>query len=60
MIQFARLVDADARPIRTWHDEEVETLQVSGAERIAAAKFDIEAGATTRTPPSRSASPTAR
>jgi hypothetical protein len=42
MIQFARLVDADARPVRMWHDEEIETLQVSGAERIAAAKFDIE------------------
>jgi hypothetical protein len=42
MIQFARLVDADARPIRMWHDEEIETLEVSGAERVAAAKFDIE------------------
>jgi hypothetical protein len=42
MIQFAKAVDADARPIRLWHDEEVETLQVSGDQRVAAAKFDIE------------------
>ncbi|HEY4769040.1 MAG TPA: S46 family peptidase, partial [Myxococcales bacterium] len=46
MIQFARLVDADARPIRMWHDEEIETLEVSGAERVAAAKFDIEGKST--------------
>jgi hypothetical protein len=46
MIQFARLVDADARPVRMWHDEEIETLQVSGAERVAAAKFDIEGKST--------------
>ncbi|MGZ6126444.1 MAG: S46 family peptidase [Myxococcales bacterium] len=42
MIQLATLVDADARPLRRWHDEEVETLETSGAERIAAAKFDLE------------------
>jgi hypothetical protein len=42
MIQFAKAVDVDARPIRIWHDEEVETLQVSGDQRVAAAKFDLE------------------
>jgi hypothetical protein len=42
MIQFAKLVDGDARPIRKWHDEEVETLETVGAERVAAAKFELE------------------
>ena len=42
MIALAKLVDADARPLRKWHDEEVETLETSGAEKIAAAKFDLE------------------
>src|SRR5256885_9625823 len=42
MIQFAKLVDGDARPIRKWHDEEVETLETVGAERVAAAKFEPE------------------
>jgi peptidase S46-like protein len=42
MIQFAKLVDSDARDVRKWHDEQIETLLVSGAERIAAAKFDLE------------------
>ncbi len=42
MIQLAKLVDADARPLRQWHDDEVETLETSGAERIAAAKFELE------------------
>jgi peptidase S46-like protein len=42
MIELAKLVDADARPLRKWHDEEVETLETSGAERIAAAKFELE------------------
>ena len=42
MIELAKLVDVDARPVRKWHDEEVETLETSGAERIAAAKFDLE------------------
>ncbi len=42
MIELAKLVDADARPLRKWHDEEVETLETSGAERIAAARFALE------------------
>jgi hypothetical protein len=42
MIQFAKAVDEDARPIRRWHDEEVETLETSGAEKIASAKFELE------------------
>ena len=42
MIQFARVVDPDARAIRKWHDEEVETLETVGAERVAAAKFELE------------------
>src|SRR3954469_21543949 len=42
MIQFAKAVDEDARPIRRWHDEEVETLETSGAEKISAAKFELE------------------
>ncbi len=42
MIQFAKLVDGDARPIRKWHDEEIETLETVGAERVAAAKFELE------------------
>ena len=42
MIQFAKLVDGDARPLRKWHDEEVETLETVGAERVAAAKFELE------------------
>src|SRR5437764_8472664 len=39
MIQLARLVDPDARAVRKWHDEEVETLETIGAERVASAKF---------------------
>ena len=42
MIQLARLVDPDARALRRWHDEQIEPLQTSGEERIAAAKFEIE------------------
>src|SRR4051812_13957097 len=42
MIQLAKLVDADARPLRRWNDEEIEPLETSGSERIAAAKFDLE------------------
>ncbi|HZX93762.1 MAG TPA: S46 family peptidase [Myxococcales bacterium] len=42
MIQLARAVDADARPLRRWHDEEIEPLETSGSERISAAKFDLE------------------
>jgi hypothetical protein len=42
MIQLAKLVDPDARAIRKWHDEEIETLEISGAEKIAAAKFELE------------------
>ena len=42
MIQLARLVDPEARALRKWHDEEIETLETSGAERIAAARFEIE------------------
>jgi len=41
-IAFARLIDPDARAVRKWHDEEIEPLETSGAERIAAAKFEIE------------------
>src|SRR5919204_2342805 len=42
MIEFAKLVDADARPLRKWHDEEVEMLETVGTERVAAAKFALE------------------
>jgi len=42
MIQLARLVEPDARALRTWHDDEIETLEISGAERVAAAKFELE------------------
>ena len=42
MIQFALLVDPDARAVRKWHDEEIETLGISAAERIAATKFELE------------------
>jgi hypothetical protein len=42
MIALARAVDADARPLRRWHDEEIESLETSAQERIAAAKFAIE------------------
>ena len=42
MIAFARAIDADARPLRRWHDEEIEPLETSAQERIAAAKFAIE------------------
>ena len=42
MIQFARMVDPDARAIRKWYEEEVETRETVGAERIAAAKFEME------------------
>jgi Peptidase S46 len=42
MIQFARLIDPDARALRKWHDEEIEPLQLSAEEKIAAAKFAIE------------------
>jgi len=42
MIQLALLVDPDARALRKWHDEEIETLQTAAEEKIAAAKFAIE------------------
>ena len=42
MIQFAMMVDPDARAIRKWYEEEVETRETVGAERIAAAKFELE------------------
>jgi hypothetical protein len=42
MIQFARLIDPDARALRKWHDEEIEPLQLAAEEKIAAAKFAIE------------------
>ena len=42
MIQFARLVDPDARALRKWHDEEIEPLQLAAEEKIASAKFDTE------------------
>jgi hypothetical protein len=42
MIALARAVDVDARPLRRWHDEEIDPLETSGQERIAAAKFAIE------------------
>jgi len=42
MLSLARAVDPEARALRKWHDEEVEPLQTSGDERIAAAKFDTE------------------
>jgi len=42
MVQLARLVEPDARALRTWHDDEIETLEISGAERVAAAKFELE------------------
>jgi peptidase S46-like protein len=42
MIQFARLVDPDARALRKWHDEEIEPLQLAAEEKIASAKFDLE------------------
>ena len=41
-IAFERLIDPDARAVRRWHDEEIAPLEKSGAERIAAAKFEIE------------------
>ncbi|MCA1828332.1 MAG: S46 family peptidase [Myxococcales bacterium] len=41
-IEFERLIDPDARAIRKWHDDEIEPLETSGAERIAAARFEIE------------------
>src|SRR5258708_16517340 len=42
MIQLALLVDPDARVLRKWHDEEIETQQTAGEEKIAAARFAIE------------------
>ena len=42
MIQFARLVDPDARALRKWHDEEIEPLQLAAEEKIASARFDTE------------------
>ncbi len=46
MIQLAKMVDVDARPLRRWHDEEIEPLETSGSERIAAAKFALEGKST--------------
>ncbi|MGZ6142743.1 MAG: S46 family peptidase, partial [Myxococcales bacterium] len=45
-IQLVRLIDPDARAIRRWHDDEIEPLETSGEERIAAAKFDLEGKST--------------
>jgi hypothetical protein len=39
MIQFARVVDADARAIRKRFDDEVEAPIAAAAQRIAAARF---------------------
>jgi hypothetical protein len=41
-IALWRLIDADARAVRRWHDEEIEPLEVSGGQRIAAARFELE------------------
>jgi hypothetical protein len=42
MIALARMVDQEARPLRRWHDEEIDPLETSAEEKIAAAKFAIE------------------
>jgi hypothetical protein len=42
MIRLALAVEADARPLRKWHDEQIEPVAVAADERIAAARFAIE------------------
>ena len=42
MIQLARLVDPEARVLRTWYEEEIDAAQKHGDELVAAAKFDLE------------------
>ncbi|GAC1532297.1 MAG: hypothetical protein NVS2B4_12150 [Ramlibacter sp.] len=41
MVQLALVVDADARPLRDLHDEQIESVTVSADERIAAARFAL-------------------
>jgi hypothetical protein len=41
MIQLALAVDADARPLRKWRDEQIEPVMVMADERIAAARFAL-------------------
>ena len=42
MLDFVRSVEPDARELRRWHDEAIEPLENSGAERVAAARFELE------------------
>ena len=42
MIQLALAVDPDARALRKWHDEEIDPVETSAEERIAAARFAVE------------------
>lgn len=41
MVRFALAIDADARPLRKWHDEQIEPQAVAAEERIAAAHFAL-------------------
>ena len=41
MVQLALAVDADARPLRKWNDEQIEPVTVAARERIAAARFAL-------------------
>jgi hypothetical protein len=42
MIELVKLTDPDAREIRKWHDDVVESAEKKGSEMIARAKFDLE------------------
>lgn len=41
MIQFALLVDKDARPVRAKYEDEIESIVKNNSEKIAKAKFAI-------------------
>jgi hypothetical protein len=42
MIELVKLTDPDARAIRKWHDDVVESAEKKGSEMIARARFDLE------------------
>jgi hypothetical protein len=42
MIELARFIDPDARALRKWHDDEIESAEKRGAEMIAKAKFELQ------------------
>src|SRR6266849_1739747 len=46
MIELARFIDPDARALRKWHDDEIESAEKRGAEMIAKAKFELEGTST--------------